>query len=192
MSLTTCPECGLQISDKAITCPHCGYPLEADIHQIIDKELPAQMKYKLKNMFDKMLDYAMEYEIIDHNVSRTFKLPKNIASASAMVQHPHVALSPEELDRSWALQDEPFVDMMLIQCYTRLRPQELFNIRNEDIHFEQGYFTGGLKTAADKNHIIPIHEKIKPRVSTESYSSSSPHFSFHLYLPEPKSFLHSS
>lgn len=25
--LTTCPECDLQISDKALTCPHCGYPL---------------------------------------------------------------------------------------------------------------------------------------------------------------------
>lgn len=26
--LTNCPECNLQISDKAITCPHCGYPLK--------------------------------------------------------------------------------------------------------------------------------------------------------------------
>lgn len=22
-----CPECGLQVSDKATTCPHCGYPI---------------------------------------------------------------------------------------------------------------------------------------------------------------------
>lgn len=26
--LTTCQECGLQVSDKAIACPHCGYPLQ--------------------------------------------------------------------------------------------------------------------------------------------------------------------
>lgn len=25
--LTKCPECDLPVSDKAITCPHCGYPL---------------------------------------------------------------------------------------------------------------------------------------------------------------------
>lgn len=25
--LTKCPECELQVSDKALTCPHCGYPL---------------------------------------------------------------------------------------------------------------------------------------------------------------------
>lgn len=27
--LTTCPECELPVSDKAISCPHCGYPLQA-------------------------------------------------------------------------------------------------------------------------------------------------------------------
>lgn len=26
--LIKCPECNLQVSDKAITCPHCGYPLK--------------------------------------------------------------------------------------------------------------------------------------------------------------------
>lgn len=29
MSLTNCPECSGMISDKAITCPHCGYPLKS-------------------------------------------------------------------------------------------------------------------------------------------------------------------
>ena len=27
MALTKCPECTLQVSDKAISCPHCGFPL---------------------------------------------------------------------------------------------------------------------------------------------------------------------
>lgn len=27
MALITCPECNGQVSDKATTCPHCGYPL---------------------------------------------------------------------------------------------------------------------------------------------------------------------
>ena len=26
--LIKCPECDLQVSDKAIICPHCGYPLK--------------------------------------------------------------------------------------------------------------------------------------------------------------------
>lgn len=28
--LIQCPECDLQVSDKANTCPHCGYPLKPD------------------------------------------------------------------------------------------------------------------------------------------------------------------
>ena len=27
MALINCPECNREISDKAVTCPHCGYPL---------------------------------------------------------------------------------------------------------------------------------------------------------------------
>jgi hypothetical protein len=27
MALTSCPKCSGQVSDRAATCPHCGYPL---------------------------------------------------------------------------------------------------------------------------------------------------------------------
>lgn len=30
MALITCPECNGQVSDKATTCPHCGYPIAAN------------------------------------------------------------------------------------------------------------------------------------------------------------------
>ena len=29
MSLTSCPECEGQVSDAAVTCPHCGHPLQS-------------------------------------------------------------------------------------------------------------------------------------------------------------------
>ena len=28
--LIKCPECDLQVSDKALSCPHCGYPMQLD------------------------------------------------------------------------------------------------------------------------------------------------------------------
>lgn len=30
MALINCPECGRQVSDKATTCIHCGYPLSSE------------------------------------------------------------------------------------------------------------------------------------------------------------------
>lgn len=29
--LIKCPECELQVSDKATFCPHCGYPMQPDV-----------------------------------------------------------------------------------------------------------------------------------------------------------------
>lgn len=40
--LTTCPECELPVSDKALTCPHCGFPLK--------RESPARRKTRTKRM----------------------------------------------------------------------------------------------------------------------------------------------
>ena len=31
MALINCPECGKQISDKAISCIYCGYPLASEL-----------------------------------------------------------------------------------------------------------------------------------------------------------------
>lgn len=28
--IINCPECELQVSDKAYSCPHCGFPLKED------------------------------------------------------------------------------------------------------------------------------------------------------------------
>lgn len=44
LMLTTCPECELQVSDKAYTCPHCGYPLKT-----IQKEYKPSTKHHRKN-----------------------------------------------------------------------------------------------------------------------------------------------
>jgi hypothetical protein len=31
MALTTCTDCGIEISDRAKTCPHCGLPIKLEI-----------------------------------------------------------------------------------------------------------------------------------------------------------------
>lgn len=47
--LTKCPECDLQISDKAITCPHCGYPLTKQ-----SKPTTAKKRRRLPNGFGQI------------------------------------------------------------------------------------------------------------------------------------------
>ena len=67
MALINCPECGKQISDKAASCPDCGYPLqkstignnrqlnvnniEAEVKRLIDAgEVISAVKYYKDNM----------------------------------------------------------------------------------------------------------------------------------------------
>lgn len=38
MALISCPECGKEISDKAVACPHCGNPMNPQIQQTQQEE----------------------------------------------------------------------------------------------------------------------------------------------------------
>lgn len=55
MSLINCPECGKQISDKAISCPNCGYP----INNKIEKD---DCKYDI--VLTKLLDNCDKIKLI--------------------------------------------------------------------------------------------------------------------------------
>ena len=44
MSLTTCPECTHTVSDKALSCPGCGYPMSS-----VSRQLPKQTRRRLPN-----------------------------------------------------------------------------------------------------------------------------------------------
>ncbi|GIP65693.1 hypothetical protein J32TS6_42480 [Virgibacillus pantothenticus] len=43
---------------------------------------------------------------------------------------------------------------------TGLRPGELVEVKNENIHLNKRYFRGGFKTEAGTNRVIPIHKKV--------------------------------
>ena len=43
MALINCPECGKEISDKAISCPNCGVPPSKEISQL-EKKNEEQME----------------------------------------------------------------------------------------------------------------------------------------------------
>ena len=61
----------------------------------------------------------------------------------------------------WAINN---VDIVLIYIYTGCRPVELLDIKSEDVHLDERYMIGGVKTEAGKNRIIPIHKAIVPLV----------------------------
>lgn len=73
----------------------------------------------------------------------------------------------------------PDIDLILIQCYSGWRPRELCYLRLDDVDLNARTFTGGLKTNAGKNRIVPIHPRIFDLVQAryqKSVELGSPYF----------------
>lgn len=120
------------------------------------------MKNKIKTLFNLMLDYALEYELVDRNYSRTFNLSEETLKAIKTVQNDHIPFTDEEMERLWAHVDSKhFVDVILIQCYSGWRPKELCLLELENVDLERWLFKGGMKTDAGTDRIVPIHPKIR-------------------------------
>jgi integrase len=62
-----------------------------------------------------------------------------------------------------------------------MRISELADIRRENVHLEDRYMIGGLKTDAGRNRIIPIHEKIVPLIKKQLKISGD---SDHVFVSE--------
>ncbi|MCD8398290.1 MAG: tyrosine-type recombinase/integrase [Lachnospiraceae bacterium] len=119
-------------------------------------------KGRIKSLFNLMLDFAVEYEIIDKNYARTFDLSTDIIKEKEAATRCHISFSEKEMEILWTNVDEVrFVDWILIQCYMGWRPQELALLKLEDVDLEKQCITGGMKTDAGRNRTVPIHHRIK-------------------------------
>lgn len=110
----------------------------------------------IKTLFGKLLDYGIENELLEKNCARAFKFKDDLTTK----KH-HMDFSSEEIEKLWANLDViPYSDLIIFQCYTGMRPSEIGNILVENMHLDERYFIGGMKTENGKNRIIPIHHKI--------------------------------
>ena len=119
---------------------------------------------RIKSLFNLMGDYALEHEIVTVNYARSFKLSEKITDAIEDERTPHISYTVNEMCELWNNSDVPYVDTLLIQCYSGWRPQELLNLKIENVDLTNWIFTGGMKTKAGINRPVPIHTKIRPLV----------------------------
>lgn len=131
------------------------------------KKVPASpgTKARIKSIFNLMLDYALEYELVDKNYARTFDLSNDIIKEKEEATRGHIIFTDDEMQILWENVDTlRFVDWILIQCYMGWRPQELAKLKIKDVHIDEQYIVGGMKTSAGKDRPVPIHSRIKALV----------------------------
>ena len=112
-----------------------------------------------------MLDYAVEYELVDRNYSRTFSLSDETLKEITTVKNEHISFTDYEMELLWNnLSDDNYIDLILIQCYSGWRPQELCLLQTSNINIDDWTFKGGMKTKAGTDRTVPIHSKIQELV----------------------------
>lgn len=125
------------------------------------KHPSANMKTVIKVMLNQMLDYALEYELIDKNYARGITISKEDKKAMVEKRESHIPYTDAEMELFWNnIGSNEIIDAILIQCYTGWRPKELEIMKLSDVDLEQGIMTGGVKTKAGKGRIVPIHSRI--------------------------------
>lgn len=127
-------------------------------------EATPQRKSSIKILFNLLFDYALEYEYVDKNYARSFKLPKNIKEDIDESLEHHMTFTPEELQCLWNSKDSTEVKGILIQCYMGWRPQELCNLEISNVNLAEKSIIGGMKTADGRDRIVPIHPKVEPLI----------------------------
>ena len=110
----------------------------------------------IKTLLGHLDKFALELEVIT-------RMSSELVTTESAPPTSKTAFT-EEIARLWEHADEPWVDTVLIFLYTGFRISELCNMPLENIDFNEWTFKGGIKSAAGKNRIVPIHERIRPLV----------------------------
>ena len=130
-----------------------------DMQNILNRlDLSHSMLEHITNLLKQMYEYCMQFEIVDKDCSQYIKIAKEDDTEQG------IPFTTEELQKLWQNKDIPFVDTILIYCYSGFRINELATMPLDCIDLHERTFTGGLKTRYSKNRVVPIHSAIMPFV----------------------------
>lgn len=144
-----------------------------DMQDILDNtELSHATLEHIRNLFRQMFRYAMQYELVAKDYSQYTKITKEDDDEQG------VPFTTEELQKLWEHKDLPFVDTILIYCYSGWRINELARMPLNDIDLQAKTFTGGLKNRYSRNRTVPIHSGIYDMVCAR-YAKSTEGLIYH-------------
>lgn len=108
----------------------------------------------IKNLWGHLDRFALELDIISKRCS-------DLLTSDPIPETTKEIFTDEEVSRLWENQNFPWVDSILFFLYTGFRISEMIDLRTETVNLQEWTLTGGTKTAAGKNRLIPIHSKIQ-------------------------------
>lgn len=151
--------------------------------------LSKSSKSKAKVLVSLLYKYAMENDICNKNYAEFIRLDKEPKQGKEI-------FSDLEIQKLINNDKIPYVDTILILIYTGMRIGELLGLTKFAVDLKNNTITGGLKTDAGKDRVIPIHPKIQkyvrkwysqsqgPLIFKDDYTPISPdYYRKYIYYP---------
>ena len=111
----------------------------------------------IKNLWGHLDRFALEMDIITRCYSE-------LLTSASVPETSRQRFSDEEIALLWEHQAEPWVDTVLIFIYSGWRISELLALTPASVDLQAETMTGGTKTKAGKNRVVPIHSAIRSLV----------------------------
>lgn len=111
----------------------------------------------IKTLFNVLFSYAIKHDITDKNYAQYVDIGQREGRIN------RTPFTQEEIDKLFKYVDKlDYCDTALIQIFTGLRVSEMLGIEIKNVHLEERYMIGGMKTQAGRDRVIPINSKIEP------------------------------
>lgn len=119
----------------------------------------------IKKLFSQVSKFSLENDFITKDYSSFVKF-NDVDDKKSKKE-----FTEDEIQILWNNKDNFYCRLILVLIYTGFRINELLQLKIENTNLQEGTLTGGLKTKAGKNRIVPIHPRIMPFIK-ELYDSS--------------------
>jgi len=130
-----------------------------DMQSVVDERGASYYtKRDIKLLMHLMWKYAIQNDFCAKNYAEFIELPP-------LEKPKKDAFTSAEIESLWDdYQSNEFTGYVLIMIYTGMRYGEIAQIEKQNVHLEEQYMIGGIKTDAGKNRMLPINNKILPIV----------------------------
>lgn len=114
---------------------------------------------KIKLVVGMLYDYAIDNKITDQNLGKKIKIKKEDSTK----KEPFTDLEFKQIEKA-ALEGVEWADTIMILLDTGMRISEMMLLTKFSVDLKEQLITGGIKTDAGKDRIMPIHPRILPYV----------------------------
>lgn len=125
---------------------------KADMQKALDEcPLGYSSLSNIKKLYSQVYKYALENDIIEKNYAQFVSIcqENNIEKGEPFTQ--------SDINLFWQHKGDPAARMILIMIYSGFR---ITAYESLEVHVEEQYFKGGIKTRSGKNRVVPFHRSI--------------------------------